>query len=219
MTTIHAGAQLDRAPGPKYVEALHFAELALVPPLPRPETLTEWRSRMPEGFVVSLVAPRPAVASSAGAMRMDEELEAGLRWLSDAAAALDARVIVVPTEADTTTGQRDRDRIAAYFDRVRSDARKVVWAPSGLWEADLARPFASKHGIELAFDALEDPVPEVEVVYARLRAIGGRQRFSEGMLEEAVERITEAGASEAFVAIISPRSFKEATRLAQIASA
>ena len=222
MTTpirLFAGAQLERAPGPKYVEALRFAEMAPAAPLPKPTTLAEWRTRLPEDFRTAIVAPRAAVASREGAMRWGDDLEAGLRWLLQAADALRARAIVVPTEADTTTGQRDRDRIAAYFERIPRDARKVVWAPSGLWEPDLARPFAARLGIDLAFDPLDDVVPEGEVVYARLRAMGGRQRFGPDVLETVVDNVLASDAREAYVAIASPRSFKEAEKLAQLAAA
>ena len=222
MTTpsrLFAGAQLERAPGPKYLEALRFAEMAPVAPLPRASTLAEWRGRLPDDFRTSIVAPRPAVASREGPMRLDDELEAGLRWLLEAADALRVRAIVVPTDADTTTGQRDRDRIAAYFERIPREGRKVVWAPSGLWEPDLAQPFAARLGIDLAFDPLEDLVPEGEVVYGRLRAIGGRQRFGPDALADVVDKVLESDAREVYVAIASPRSFKEAEKLAQLAAA
>jgi len=216
---LHAGAQLDRAPGPKYTEALGFAELAPKPPLPRAATLREWRTRAPESFTFSLVAPRVSVAGSKGAMRFDEELEAGVRWLRDAAEALGVRAIVVPTDADTTTGQRDRDLLARYFERLSGFGHALVWAPSGLWEPELSRPFAAQLGIACALDPIDEDVPDAAIVYGRLRAIGGRQRFSEGMLEEVVGKLLAAGVPEAFVAIDSQRSFREATKLAAIAAA
>lgn len=217
--TILAGAQLERAPGPKYVDALGFAELAPQPPLPKPETLAGWRERMPEGFRVSLVAPRPAVASRRGPLRFDDDLSAGVTWLLEAAEALAARALVVPTEADTTTGQRDRDLLRAYFEKLEDTRAAVYWAPRGLWEPEDARPFARRLGVGCTFDPLEDPVPAGDEVYGRLRAIGGRQRFGEAMLEQVVEALLEAGPTLAMVAIESPRSFKEASRLAQLVAA
>lgn len=218
MSRLYVGAQLDRPPGPKYVEALPFAELALRPPLPKAKTLAEWREALPEGFVVSLVAPRTAVASPAGPMRFDEGMSAGLDWLVEAADVLAVRAIVVPTEADTTTGQRDRDRLAAYFDRIPRQGRLVVWSPTGLWEPDEAARFARRLGIQRAVDPLEDPPSDDEVPYARMRAIGTRRRFSEDMLYEALAGVMATEPAEAFVAIESPRSFREATRLSQIAA-
>lgn len=218
MSRLYVGAQLERSPGPKYLEALNFAELALQPPLPRAKTLAGWREALPEGFVVSLVAPRPAVASSAGPMRFDEDMRAGLEWLLEAADVLGARAIVVPTEADTTTGQRDRDRLAAYFEHLPREGRLVVWAPTGLWEPEEAARFARRLGIQRAVDPLEDPPSDDEVPYARLRAVGARRRFSQDMLHEALAAVVASEPDEAFIAIESPRSFKEATRLHQIAA-
>lgn len=217
--TILAGAQLDRAPGPKYVDALGFAELAPQAPLPRPETLRSWRERMPEGFVASLVAPRATVASRRGPLRFDDDLTAGVTWLLEAAEALEVRALVVPTDSDTTTGQRDRDLLRAYFEKLAGAPGKVFWAPSGLWEPEDALPFARRLGVSLTCDPLEQQVPREELVVARLKALGGRQRFGEAMLEDVIDALTEAGPTTALVAIESPRSFKEASRLAQLIAA
>ena len=78
MPNVHAGALLERAPGPRYFARLHFAEVALRAPLPRPATLTRWRSALPEGFVLSIVAPKTSVVSAKGPLRFDDALEAGL---------------------------------------------------------------------------------------------------------------------------------------------
>lgn len=216
MTVLHAGALLERPPGPKYADALHFAELGPRAPLPRRATLEKWRDRMPQGLTLSLVAPKESTTSRKGPLRFDEGLEAGVAWLHEALETLGARMLVVPTGRDTTTGQRDRDLLAAYFDRVRREGLKVIWAPSGLWEPEMARPFAKHLGVTLACDPLAQPVPADEPLYARLRALGGRQRFTEGMFLDLQDALAEAEVGEAFVAIESPRSFREASRLQQL---
>jgi len=222
MTAIHAGASLERFPGPKYLGALRFAELTLRSPLPRTGTLEGWRASGPDDLVLSLVAPREAVASRRGPLRIDEDLEAGMGWLLDAARVLRARFVVVPTRSDTTTGQRDRDLLASYFDELRrDDGPRPVWAPGGLWEPEEAIRFSRKLGVACAWDPLHpDQVPPPDdPLYVRLGAIGGRQRFTEGMLTEVVEAVEATGAREAWVAIESERSFREATRLARLTGA
>lgn len=218
MTSLHAGALLERAPGPKYVEVLQFAELAPRAPVPKASTLASWRDKLPEGFELALVAPRPAVASSKGPMQIDEDLEAGISWLVEAADALRARAIVVVTESELTTGQRDRDRLKAYFDRIPREGRMIVWSAGGLWEPDEAQRFARRLGVTCAYDPLEDEAPDEEILYARLKAVGGRKSFPEGALMDVYERVIATGAAEAYVALESPRSFKEAAKLQQIAS-
>lgn len=213
--TLHAGAQLERAPGQKYLATLQFAELAPKPPLPRPATLASWRARMPEGFRASIVAPRPAIVSEDGPMRFDEALRAGLSWLREAADAVDAAFIVVPTEAQLTTGQRDRDLMSAYFERI-GNGRPLVWAPAGLWEPELAHPFAQKLGVLRAIDPLEEEGPLGATGYARLRAMGGRSRLTDGILVEVSERLLSSVSEDVYVAIESPRSFQDAVRLHQL---
>src|SRR5690606_7369207 len=140
-------------------------------------------------------------------------------WLCEAADALRVRSLVIPTAADLTPGQRDRDRLSAFFARIpRPDDRTLVWDPKGLWEREDIEDIAEREGILAAFDPLEDEAPPGDVLYARLRTVGARNRITGGMLTEALARLIDAAPDEAFVAIQSERSFKEAVTLAAIAA-
>jgi len=220
MTLIHAGALLDRAPGRKYLGALDFAEIAPAEPLPRAVTVRRWRDDLPDGFVTSFVVPKAACRSAKGALRFDEAMTAAFEWARESADALGARFVVVPTTHDLTTGQRDRDLLATWVERFAApEGRELVWHPSGLWEHEVAAPFARKLGVRLAFDPLGTEPADEPLLYARLRAIGTRAKFTETLLLDALDALTSGDAEEAFVAIESPRSFKEATRLAELARA
>lgn len=217
MPAIHVGTRLERPPGPKYLQQLHFAELALPPPLPRSSTLARWRQDLPEGFAISLVAPRPTYVSSRGPFRFDDDLEAGVEWLLEAADALEVAALVIDTGAELTTGQRDRDLLTAYLSRLRQDRdRPIVWAPAGLWEPEDAEAMARRLGVSYGFDPLEAPPPVGPLTYGRLRAVGGRQRFTEGMLEDALDKLSQASSAEAYLAIDSSRSFREAAIAARL---
>ncbi|MGE0787973.1 MAG: hypothetical protein AB7S26_20025 [Sandaracinaceae bacterium] len=219
MTTIHAGATLERAPGKKYLERLDFYELAIGEPAPRTATLRGWAKEIPAEVIASLVVPKSARTGAAGPLRFDDEMRASHERAVEAADAIGARFVVLPTDAALTTGKRDRDLLRAYVDAwPRRAGRQLVWHPSGLWDAELATPFAEQLGVLCAIDPLESPVaPGQTIVYARLRAIGLRHRFSETLLSDAVDAIREAGVGEAFIAIESPRSFREASRLRELA--
>lgn len=214
---LHAGALLQRPPGPKYTGTLHFCELGFPGALPKASTLTRFRSSLPEGFLVSLVLPPSCLTSAAGPLRFDDELEARFVWVTDAIAALAPDVLVVPTSPALTPGQRDRDRLSAFFARLPREGRHVVWAPRGLWEREEIEHLAAREGVLPAFDPFEDPLPDGPVVYARVRTIGARSRISSGMIEDLAEFLLESGCDEAFVAIDSQRSFKEAAALQTIA--
>lgn len=215
MTRIHCGALLDRPPGPKYTAALSFAELVLPSPFPRAQTFRRWKEGLDESVTLSLIVPREARVSARGPLRFDDAMESSLSGAIEAAEILGARFVVLRTEGDVTTGQRDRDLIRAWVARWPAE-RQVVWHPSGLWDADLAAPFARDMGVPLAFDPLEEEPPRGDLVYARMRAVGMRKRFSETLLLDVADKLMAADAEDAYVAIGSAKSFSEASRLAEL---
>lgn len=214
MTLIHAGATVERPPGDKYVRALRFAELTFPSSWPKAATLHKWREKVGPELRVAVVAPRGVLWGDAGPLRWDDELEARFAWYLEALEALDA-MAVVPTGSELSTSRKDRDRLADLFGRI-PDARRRIWAPSGIWNDEEAHPFARKLGVTPAFDPLADESPGGGLAYVRLKALGGRQRFSEGILYELLDALE--GFEEAYVAIESPRSFDEAMRLQKLAS-
>jgi hypothetical protein len=218
MPRLLAGALLDRGPGPKYLAQLRFAELTLPTPLPKRATLARWASGLPEGFRLSLVVPASARRADRGPLRLDDDaMRAALDETLEAADILGIEAVVLPTGGEVSTGQRSRDRLAAYVQawRDRRPDDRFVWAPLGLWDAELAIPFARRLGIEWGFDPLEAEPGSDRFAYARLRAVGVRQRFNETLLLSVLESLE--GVEDARVAIASPRSFREASRLAQLA--
>ncbi len=209
-----AGALLERPPGPKYVSALRYAELAPIAPLPKPNTLARWRRELPPGFQLGLRAPEASWRSSDGPLRLSDELELGLGWLAEAADALEASVVVIATGAAVTTGTRDRERLRAYFSRIpRVAGRVVVWRPTGLWEPEVRQGMADSLLVVGGFDAIDDPAPAADVLYASLRAEGLRRSFSHAQLLEVLAKLEHSGASRAFVSIESAQSFREARLL------
>ena len=209
-----AGATLERPPGPKYTAALRFAELALVDPLPKPATLSKWRKKLPDGFELALRAPITAWNPPEGPLRAGPTLDVGVRWLVEAADALEASLIVVATDASVTTGARDRERLREYFGRLpRSEGRHVVWRASGLWEPEAVQSMARTLSVVPAFDAIDDPPPPGDLAYASLLAEGLRRSFAHAQLLDVLDKVQSSGASAAYVSIESPQSFREARLL------
>jgi uncharacterized protein YecE (DUF72 family) len=214
---LHVGALLDRAPGRKYVAALQFAEFAPRTPLPRPGTLQSVRTSAPEGFVFALRAPRSAVVSARGALRLDAELESGVAWLTAAADALQARAVIISTPSELTPGARSRDLLREYSERLpRVAGRHYVWVAQGAWEPEAQQAVCEELGLVRAFDPLElapgAPSPGA-IAYATLRALGHRAGFSYSALSDAVVRVLEPGPEEAFISVDAERGFDIARRL------
>jgi len=209
-----AGALLERPPGPKYSAELGFAELAPQGPLPKPRTLAKWRNGLPDGFEIGLRAPASTWHPPEGPLRPCPELERGVSWLSEAAGALGASILVVATGATVTTGARDRDRLRAYFDGLpRPDGLTIVWRPTGLWEPEAVQSMARSLGITGGFDAVEDPAPRGRIIYGSLRAEGLRRSFSHAQLLDVIDTLGASDAERAYVTVDSPQSYREARLL------
>jgi uncharacterized protein YecE (DUF72 family) len=213
-----AGSVVDRLPGPKYVSELSFAELTLRAPLPRVASLRRMRENAPEELILALRAPRSTLNSAQGPLRFDAALERSFAWLIEAREALNAKAVVLPTPADLTTGQRDRELLAAFAERLpRNEGRYYVWAPSGPWEPEAAERVAQELDLVLAFDPLHEPLPAGKAAYARLRAIGARRSFSESVLEDVISLLEADPERDNFVAIEAPRGHTHAVRLLKLA--
>jgi len=216
---LHVGALVDRAPGRKYINALRFAELALSAPLPKPGTLAKLRAQLPPEFVVALRAPRSAVSSARGPLRIDAELEASLEWLKAAADALQARAVVLHTPAQLTPGARSRDLLREYIGKLpRPAGRHYVWAAQGAWEPEELQRICDELGLTRAFDPLETAAIRSPIAYATLRALGHRSGFSYTALSDAVARTLEHEPEEAFISVDAARSFDVARRLHTLAT-
>lgn len=214
-----AGSILDRVPGRKYSSALSFAELALRAPLPRAPTLRAWRKELPADFAVALRAPKDAVVSARGPLRIDAALESSLAWVLEAAQALEARAVVFTTPADFAPGARARELLTAYVARLpRVAKRHYVWAPRGVWEPEDADPLCAELGLLRAFDPLETARPAGRAIYAELRALGHRKSFSHSVLQDALDMLSAQPFDEAFVSIDAERSFEIAKRLIALAA-
>jgi len=213
VTTIHAGATLERNPGPKYCKDLHFAELHLRGPAPKVSTLRRWRGDLPEGFRLAFVAPHGAIHGSNGQLLRGDDLAEAASWLGEATRALEAFALVLPISGTVTPGQRDRERLRAYFGAIQDPGFDLVWHPSGLWEAPTALAFARRCGVTYTCDPLEHDVPPASLSYARLQAIGARTRLGDGLLYDLGDRLGVIGRSEIHVAIESARAHREAVRL------
>ena len=218
MTIIHAGATLDRNPGPKYCRDLQFAELRLRGPAPKVATMRRWRSDLPPGFHLAFVAPHGAIHGTDGHLLRGDDIKDAALWLAEATLTLEAFALVLPISGAVTPGQRDRDRLRTYFDAVQAPGFDLVWHPTGLWEPPTALSFARGCGVTYTCDPLEHDLPPASLSYARVQAIGVRTRLGEGLLYDLSDRLSVVGRDEIFVAIESDRAHREAVRLHTVTS-
>ncbi len=213
MPALHIGCLLDRLPGVRLTEKLAFFELGPRPPIPKYGTFARFRKAANPALEVGLVAPRNTWLTPKGPMRAGPELDAGVEWLLRATDSIGANVIVVPTGAELTPGERDRNLTADFFERLRPSGKTLVFAPGGLWEPEQGVPFVEKIGAVYGFDPLEHDAPRGAIVYARIRPMGVRARLSEGHLMRAAERLLAADCEHIYVSIASEHGPRDALRM------
>src|SRR5439155_18521563 len=125
------------------------------------------------------------------------------------------RVIVISTPPEVTPAAVWRDRLKRVIDKLPRDVTLVVWEPHGLWETDDAAALAKKLGVILAVDASRDPVPEGQIAYVRLRALGETRSFGPSALERVVESIGPR--RDAYVVLETTSALTECKTLRRIA--
>lgn len=216
MSIFRPGAYLEAPPGPRYLSTLHFAELGFPTSRPKPSTLARFRESIPDTFRLSLVVPDSVWQTREGPLRPGPELDSALAWVRAAVAALRPAFVLLATGARLTPGSKDRAWLRAYLEGIGAGTQ-VVWEPGGLWEIEDADRWASETGAICAFDPLMVEPPGGPICYARLSAIGGRRRFAEGLLLDALEVVLQSGADDIFVAIRSPNALREAIRMQELA--
>jgi hypothetical protein len=137
----------------------------------------------------------------------EKELEA-FRQTQD---LLEARVVVVKTQADVTPSSVWRDRLRAFFDHIRREAVAIVWEPAGLWELEESTRFAKKIDVVVGVDAARDTVPDGSVAYARLRALGETRSFGAAALERVARNVGDR--RDAYVVIETDSALAECKAL------
>jgi uncharacterized protein YecE (DUF72 family) len=162
--------------------------------LPKAATLRRWRAEAPAEFAFSVVLPE-RIASLDG-QPIDEPL---LARALEAAELLGARFVVLRTPPSAHPSARTRRRLEQLVQRLLRDEWRVAWEPRGLWEDEDSEQTAQALGVHLVRDVSRSDAPADDVVYARLRALGGGGQVSSGAVERAVDELE--GKREAYVVI------------------
>jgi uncharacterized protein YecE (DUF72 family) len=191
---LHVGRAALEGEISRYALRFDLLEVGYEPDrLPKPATLRRWAESVPEGFVFSVVLP-------ASATLLDGTSDAPtLSRFLEAADTLAARWLVVRTPTSARPSARTRRRLEELVSSLPRADRRIAWDPRGLWEDEDAAKVAAELGLHLARDVTRSEPAPGDVVYARLRALGGARRVSGGSIEQAIDHL--AGRQEAHVVI------------------
>lgn len=151
--------------------------------LPKRKTLRELRATKPELKFSLRLHPDVALV---GATHADVERTV------EAAAVLEAAVIVIPTGPRFTPTERNRGILKTMVEAFSAEGRHVAWEPRGVWSASEAQKWADEAGALLVRDLTREVAPNSSVVYTRLLPFGAGARVSQSALETLAGQLESA---------------------------
>lgn len=210
---LHIGQPALRGDIARYAQKFDLLELrADSASLPRLARLKEWRAKVPERFVFSVVLP-----SVVGTLEAGKELDAALAQALRVAEALKAEWLLLQTPASLGPSKRTERKLQELVERLPREQLRVAWEPRGVWEDEPTEILANRLGLHLVRDLRYRPAPPQEVIYSRLWALGAGARLSVGAVELVAERLT--GRTEAYVVIEADGAARGASTLRELVAA
>ena len=168
----------------RYAQRFNFLELrADATNLPRGNRLADFRKRVPDAFVFSIVLPK--------ATGLLESSEIDLGRTLELADALSAKWLLLQTPASVGPSARMRERLSKLFERLEHDERRIAWESRGVWEDDQIEVFAAEHGVHVVRDVSRSVPPIGEVLYTRLLALGDGVHIRSNVTSHVAEAIAE----------------------------
>lgn len=158
-------------------------EMPISPSLPRLRTLRELRAQRTD-LKFSLRLHPDSV--QVGALHPD------IARTTEAAEALAAEVIVVPTGPRMTPSSRNKLALARTFEALQGEGRRLAWEPRGVWGAAEAERIAEDLGALLVRDLTRERAPVSSTLYTRLLPFGSAARVSQNAVEILAQNLENA---------------------------
>lgn len=119
----------------------------------------------------------------------------------EAALALGASVVVVPTGPRFTPTARNQRKLKEVFDALRADGQRLAWEPRGVWAPAETQAIGDEFDALLVRDLTRELPPEGPVIYTRLLPFGVAARVSQNATEILASHLENA--EEAYVIVQS----------------
>lgn len=213
---------------------------------PPPERLEKWRSEAPESFEFTVKAWMlvtheynsrlwrrlkrrvPGDPREYGGFKLNERTLWAWRVTLEAAAALNARIVVVQTPPSFGYTSENAERIIEFFRHVPREGVIVAWEPRGSWwlNRDALYETARRAGLIVAGDILRGRLPSErqEILYARLHGLGGgevnyRYKYSIDDLRRIIEILRSSQHREAYIMFNNVYAYDDAVALKKLLEA
>ncbi len=206
------------------------------PPL---ETLRKWRNEAPESFEFTVKAwmlvtheynaklwrrlkrSVPGNPHDYGGFKLNERTLWAWNVTLQAAAALEARIIVVQTPPSFGYNEKNSERITRFFRTVPREGYLIAWEPRGNWWDNIEALYrtARSAGLLVAGDVLRGRLPPQgqDVLYARLHGLGGKEvnykyKYTDDDLDKLVDIVLAGDWKEAYILFNNIYAFVDAAR-------
>jgi len=204
MPRVHVGPRYLKGDIGKLASRFDFVELALSPDaMPKPATLRAWRKEVGPGFGFSVVLPR-----SVAELTMTKAMDAELTQAMEAARILEARCILLSTEASVRPTAANIQKLAKVVERLPKPSVALAWEARGIWERGEINRVAKQLGLVPVVDGAREPLFPGSFVYTRLRSLGVSRDVSARALAGLAEQLR--GRREAWVVVEHPPSAQRA---------
>lgn len=182
---LHVGQAALRGSVERYARHFNLVEVAAdLSHLPRAPKLRKQREHAPSGFCFSVVLGGQLASLS-------PELAEDVKRPLAVASALGAGWLVLRTPSAVTPSPRFRRRLAELAGLLAPSGARVAWEAQGLWQEDDVRAVCRELGWHRIIDPAREEVPDVPVVYARVRALGEGARFNASLAERVADALAE----------------------------
>jgi uncharacterized protein YecE (DUF72 family) len=234
----------DRMDREHYFRELSYLELSMLYAGPvKPSVIAKWKTAIPSGASVGLVAPwvltdRKAPSSprvwdhdpTVAEFRESGPARVALAKFREALTQLAASFAIFRSPALFAPSAANRETLTRFFAEVcppDSFDAPLVWIPDGLWEPRSAITFARELGVLCAFDpAVREPgqPPEiyydldVEGLYLRISGLGRAGSIRNERHEDLAMLIESYGSIPVTVAFDSPQRWQDARNFKKLLS-
>lgn len=158
-------------------------EMPISPSLPRNKILRGLREQRPEIKFSLRLHPDVILQGHA---------HEDIARTKEAALALGASVIVVPTGPRFAPTTRNHQRLKEVLDALRAEGQHLAWEPRGVWAPAETQAIAHELSILLVRDLTRETPPEGPVIYTRLLPFGVAARVSQNATEILASHLEDA---------------------------
>jgi uncharacterized protein YecE (DUF72 family) len=177
---------------------------------PGPGTVRRWRREAPDGFSFALLGPREIGQEG---FRDGKVIETALKTIESIGAELEAQTAVFVAPPEFAGNKTNKSVLRDFLGSVKSRFKRVVFEPSGGWDADDCDELTHSVGALTARDPLLAGLSKLPEAYYRLHGPAGhKSRYEDPAIDKLAEIARNAKHEAATYVFTNVDMFADAKR-------